>query len=47
LINQKNGRKTPEMLSLTRYYCHVVKISRLTPPQKKAAIFLKPRFAPF
>jgi len=31
LSNQKYHQKNPEMLSPTRYYCHVFKISQLTP----------------
>jgi len=31
LSNQKYCQKTPEMLSPTRYWCHVFKISRLMP----------------
>jgi len=31
----KYRQKTPEMLSPTRYYCRVFKISRLTTPKKK------------
>ena len=45
LSNQKNRQNPPEMLSPTRYYYHILKISRLT-PQKKTG-FLKPRFAQF
>jgi len=41
LSNQKIGQQNPEMLSLTRYKYQILKISRLTLPQKK------PRFAHF
>jgi len=39
---KKIARKPPEMLFLTRYYCHVFKISRLAPQNKNSS---KPRFA--
>ena len=40
------AKETPEMLSPTRYLCHVFNVSRLTPQKKDRAPrgFLKPRF---
>jgi len=40
LSNQKYCQKTPEMLSPTRYQCHVFKISRLTPQKIHTYIYI-------